>query len=361
MVRKYADLSYPNTNPGIILFTGELPSAIRSFSKKAIWRTVPLSLAIRLVEEYRISHCSFGNNRGLVGAIASVGHGLEEDHTYEYLAYRRMNETKKDRGVNKESVETMNDETFGRTFSNLDPTDGSILIQPQGPDPVLYGIRGEGPQDVIDAASCISCAQDVDRWIVMRTNQGTGEHLSHSLSIDRLRPYMSSSLSAEVAENPNVMLGGHVLFKVSDNHSTIQCAAYEPTGDFRWVVMKLIPGDRLTLHVGVRPASSSFDTTLNVEGMIVTHLAEKVEYSNPLCSECGKRMKSAGKDKGFKCVNCGNIERNKGKEKRIIPRDLNLGYYLPCSSAQRHLTRPHIRLGKENQFSGIMIEKWHNP
>jgi len=361
MVGRYADLNYPNTNPGIVLFSGDLPPAVRSFSRKAVWRTVPLSLALRLIEKYQLSYLSYGNYRGLVGAIASIGHGLEEDHTYEYLAYRRMNETQNDRGVDMATVETMNEKTYGRTFSNLDSTDGSILIQPQGPDPVLYGIRGERPEDVIDAASYISCAQEVDRWIVMRTNQGTGEHLSHTLTIDKLRPYMSASLSAEVSVNPNVISGGHVLFRVSDNHSTIQCAAYEPTGDFRWEVMKLIAGDRVTLHVGVRPASSSYDLTLNVEGMIITHLVDKVEYTNPLCGKCGKRMKSAGRDKGYKCNSCGNIERKKSKEKRIMSRDLQLGYYLPCSSAQRHLTRPHIRLGKKNQFSGSMIEVWHSP
>ena len=31
---------------------------------------------------------------------------------------------------------------------------------------------------------------------------------------------------------------------------------------------------------------------------------ERVEYKNPVC-ECGKRMTSAGKNKGFKCKKCG--------------------------------------------------------
>ncbi|MFW9931192.1 MAG: DUF1743 domain-containing protein [Candidatus Thorarchaeota archaeon] len=361
MIQEYADISYPNTNPGVAILTGDVPPSVNAFSRKALWRTVPRSLALRIIEDNHLAHFSFGNGQGIVGALAAVGHGLIGDHTYEYLAYRKMSETQNARGVDTSSVEKMNELMGPRTFSNLDPIDGSILIEPQGPDPVLYGIRGEQPQDVLEAASYISTSQAVDRWLIFRTNQGTGEHLSQHLSLSELRPYMSASVSGQVVSTPRIVSGGHVLFKVADSNDSIQCAAYEPTGIFRWDVMKLRVGDRLSLHVGVRPSSSSHDMTLNVEGMEITYLIDHIEYSNPMCHQCGKRMKSAGKDKGFKCPHCGHIEKELVKESQLIPRDLQLGYYLPQPRAQRHLTRPHARIGKANRFSSELIEMWHNP
>ncbi len=361
MIHEYADLDYPNTNPGVVIVAGAIPPSVRQFSRKALWRTVPMTYARRIIESCQLNHYAHGNGRGLVGALAAVGHGLDGDHTFEYLAYRKMSETKNSRGVIKSSVEKMNDVMGNRTFSNIDPIDGSILIEPQGPDPVLFGIRGDTPQDVLEAASYIKSDQVVDRWMIFRSNQGTGEHLSHSLSIGQLRPYMSASLSVQVSEPPHIISGGHVLFEVSDGNDSIQCAAYEPTGVFRWDVMKLLVGDHVTLHVGVRPPSRSYDMTLNVEGMQLTHLVDNVHYLNPLCPNCDKRMKSAGKDKGFKCASCGHIQRGQAKIEQLIPREIQLGYYLPQKSAQRHLTRPPCRIGKENLFSSNILDIWHNP
>ncbi len=361
MVQEYAEPEYPNTNPGVAIVAGEILPVLKSFSKKAVWRTVPKSLAFRIADENKIGRFTCGNGRGLVGALAAIGHGLEDDHTYEYLAYRKMSETRQDRGVEKSSVELMNAEMGDRTFSNLDLTNDSILIEPHGPDPVLYGIRGEKSQDVIEAASYIKSSQEIDRWMVFRTNQGTGEHLSHHLSVEELRPYMSASLSAEVVEAPRIISGGHVVFRVSDSSHNIQCAAYEPTGDFRWDVMKLRVGDKLTILAGVRPSSHSYDMTLNVEGMVINYLEDHIEYSNPLCSQCGRRMKSAGKEKGFKCPHCGYKVREHTKAGQHVPRELQLGYYLPRLGAQRHLTRPHSRVGKQNLFSTELIKVWHNP
>lgn len=361
MVQEYADLKYPNTNPGVAIVTGEIPSTLKSFSQKAVWRTVPKSLAFRIADEHQIGYFTHGNGRGLVGALAAIGHGLEGDHTYEYLSYRKMSETHEDRGVNKASVELMNAKMGDRTFSNLDLANDTILIEPHGPDPVLFGIRGEAPPDVIEAASYIKSSQKIDRWMVFRTNQGTGEHLTHNLSIDSLRPYMSVSLSAEVVKAPHLISGGHVIFSVSDSSHRMQCAAYEPTGDFRWDVLKLRAGDKITIHAGVRPRSHSYDMTLNVEGMVINHLENHVEYSNPVCEQCNRRMKSAGKGKGFKCPHCGHRAREHKKVERHVARELQLGYYLPRSSAQRHLTRPHSRVGKQNLFTSEPIEMWHNP
>lgn len=61
---------------------------------------------------------------------------------------------------------------------------------------------------------------------------------------------------------------------------------------------------------------------------------------------CKKGMKSIGHNKGYKCIKCG--VRSNIIKKRKITREIKKGLYLPVPSAQRHLTKPIERYGKEN-------------
>jgi tRNA(Ile2)-agmatinylcytidine synthase len=360
-IKEYSDLDYPNTNPGVTLIKGQVPDSIRTFSHTTVWRVVPITLAQRLISNHVIEHREFGNGRGLVGALAALGHGLEGDHTYEFLAYRSAVNKGQRRGVLKESVMAM-DQLMGEdTFSNIDNTSDKILIEPQGPDPVLYGIRGESPNAVARAASMVKSIQKSERHMIFRTNQGTGEHLSHTVPISMLRPYMSASVNCEVVTKPKIIEGGHVILRVSDTGAQIDCAAYEPTGDFRWTVTRLIGGDRIALHVGVRPKSRTHGMTLNIEGMEIVRLADDIRYSNPICRRCGHRMKSAGMNKGFRCVNCGTKDADAKKTVSYRPRGIKIGLYLPRPSAQRHLTRPTSRISRVNLTPYGLIANWHAP
>ena len=49
MIRDYADETYPNTNPGFVVITGKVSEEIRKFSRFALWRTIPIKLAQRIV------------------------------------------------------------------------------------------------------------------------------------------------------------------------------------------------------------------------------------------------------------------------------------------------------------------------
>ena len=360
-IKEYSDLDYPNTNPGVVLVKGPVPDSIRVFSHTAVWRVVPIKLAQRIISNHAVEHREFGNTRGLVGALAAMGHGLEADHTYEFLAYRSAMTTGRRRGVLKESVMAMDQLMSEDTFSNIDSTSDRVLIEPQGPDPVLYGIRGESPTAVARAASMVKSTQKSERYLIFRTNQGTGEHLSHTVPIPMLRPYMSASVDCEVATKPKIIEGGHVIFRVSGAGAQIDCAAYEPTGDFRWAVTKLITGDRIVLHVGVRPKSRTHGMTLNIEGMKIVRLAKDVHFSNPICRQCGHRMKSTGRNKGFRCVKCGNKVAETKKNASYLPRDIEIGLYLPPPSAQRHLTRPASRITRVNLTPYALIGNWHAP
>ncbi|MFX1483299.1 MAG: DUF1743 domain-containing protein [Promethearchaeota archaeon] len=361
-IHEYIEEDYPNTNPGVVLFDSQVPKDILDLSRLALWRVVPIQLARRVIEKNKIAHYSSGNGRGLVGALSAVANTLSRDHTYEYIAYRKLEQSGNERGVDVGSVFAMDRSMRDRVFSNIDQSTKRIMIEPHGPDPVLYGVRGETAEDVIEASTQIKSEQSVDRWTVFRTNQGTGEHLTHRVVVRNVRPYMAAVVQGKVDSRPRMIEGGHCIFSISDDTGKIDCAAYEPSGEFRDIVMKLIIGDQIKIHASVRPAAKKHGLTLNIEGLEVVALTKATLVSNPVCPQCGKRMKSAGHGKGYKCGNCGY--RNSVVEKTVstIERNLRRGLYLPPIRAQRHLTKPAARLGKVNDGVPIqLIPKWHNP
>jgi tRNA(Ile2)-agmatinylcytidine synthase len=360
LVEEYVEVGYPNTNPGVVVLEGDIPESVHNLSRHALWRVVPIRLAQRIIDECNISHYSGGNGRGLIGALASVANILEKDHTYEFIAYRSLEDCNDKRGVDVDSVFSMNREMGDCVFSNIDSSTNRIMIEPHGPDPVLFGVRGETADCVVKAGKQVKSKQKVDRWMVFRSNQGTGEHLKHRVEIRNLRPYMIVVVDGIVDRKPRMIEGGHSLFSISDDSGKVDCAAYEPTGEFREVVMKLIPGDKIRVYAGVRPSSRSHGLTLNVEGLEVVELTPEMEVSNPLCPQCGKRLKSAGSGKGHKCVKCGYKDSESTKIETRVSRDLNEGLFLPPTRAQRHLTRPHSRLDKKTSSRpNQLIPKWH--
>ncbi len=361
LVHDYVEKEYPNTNPGVVFLEEEVPQQVQHLSRLALWRVVPIELAQRIVETCKIPHYSRGNGRGLIGALSAVANNLQGDYTYEYIAYRALKDCNQERGVDVDSILIMDKTMTDSLFSNLDPSTNRILIEPHGPDPVLFGVRGETAASVIKAGQQVKSKQNVDRWVVFRSNQGTGEHLKHHVAIKDLRPYMAAIVSGRVDTEPKMIEGGHSIFRIVDEDNRIDCAAYEPSGEFRDIVMKLKVGDRVKIHASVRPASRTHGWTLNLEGLEVDELAEISDFSNPVCPQCGKRMKSAGTGKGYKCVKCGYRDTEIKRTESYRKRDLNIGLYLPPVRAQRHLTRPLVRANKTN--SGVpygLVKKWHD-
>ncbi|TXT53709.1 MAG: tRNA(Ile2) 2-agmatinylcytidine synthetase TiaS [Candidatus Thorarchaeota archaeon] len=360
-VSSYVQKNHHNTNPGIVIVPNEIPEILLNFSQTAIWRAVPVDYAERILQKYDWNHLRTGTGRGIIGALAAVGNTLVGDHTYELITYRNPNECYLDRDVDPESVYDMDSKFPRHTFSNVDPQTGQILIEPHGPDPVLFGIRGEYPVSLRIACGFVYAGQQIQRWCIFRSNQGTGEHLQHKVMIAELRPYMAAVVEGQVIESPRIIEGGHVIFTIRDSTGSIECAAYEPTGDFRNIVRSLIPGDKVLLHTGVKPASRTHGMTLNVEGLEVLHLAENISYFNPICPDCGKRLKSAGRNKGFKCEKCGYRSTNMRKIESIELRTVSTGLYLPPLRAHRHLTRPIARIGRYNDGRSIsLIPRWHS-
>ncbi|MHA2212011.1 MAG: TiaS agmantine-binding domain-containing protein, partial [Candidatus Thorarchaeota archaeon] len=215
-IGEYVEKSYPNTNPGVVMVVGEIPDEITEFAERALWRALPIGLAQRILRKHNLSHYCLGNGRGLIGALAAIGNRLQEDHTYEFLSYRGSLATSEPRNVDPQSVIEMDKQFQGRLFSNVDPESGRILIEPRGPDPVLFGLRGDLPGDVVMAAEQIRSSQTVDRWLVFRTNQGTNAHLKNTLQVSELRPYSAVTAEGTVASQPTMFEGGFVVFRMSD-------------------------------------------------------------------------------------------------------------------------------------------------
>ena len=352
-------LGDPGTDPGIVVLADPVPSDIVEFGKEALTRVVTPDEALSAVSNVRAEALSYGSNRGIIGALAAIGTRLDDDYTYELIAYRSKVFIGKLRFVDTESVLHMNEEMREVTFNNVDPQTGRILITPRGPDPILCGVRGESPEAVHKAFRMLRFREPIEAWMIFRTNQGTDAHLARSHRISALQDHSAVVVEGLVREKPRTIRGGHVIFLLEDETGSIHCAAYEPTGRFRQIVRKLEPLDSVRVFGGMRAADKEIPRTLNLEKLEILKLATCTSTLNPLCPQCGKRMKSAGRGQGYRCERCG--ARASSKIQQVVDRDLEEGVYLPPPRAHRHLTKPEVRyLRTRVQISPLLVQ-WHFP
>jgi tRNA(Ile2)-agmatinylcytidine synthase len=160
-----------------------------------------------------------------------------------------------------------------------------------------------------------------------------------------------------VTQHPEILTGGHIIFKIMDKTGEIDCAAFEPTGNLRKKVQMLIPGDHVTLFSGVSIHNSSL--TLNIEKLIIDNLTEKYVVNNPKCPKCGGSTESMGRDQGLRCKKCSYKNPNLVKINKNIQRMIKTGLFLPDRGAHRHLTKPFKRYGREKiGYNKIIIKTW---
>jgi tRNA(Ile2)-agmatinylcytidine synthase len=362
VVKENSDLNYPKTDPAIAFLKGEIPKALFLFAKKATQNVISIKEAEKTAELFNIEVNLIKGKRGIIGALAALGETLQNDYTYELIAYRTIENRGTKRKVDEESVKKMDELTKPLTFNNYDYEKRRVLITPRGKDPILFGIRGENPFILIEAFKMLKFYEEVERWVIFRTNQGTDMHLREVNFISEVSPYQPVIVTGEVATQPNTIPGGHVIFKIKDESGEVECAAYEPTGKFRNIIRKLTPGDLVEVAGGVRPSTKNHGETINVEKIRILRLIEKNIYLNPLCEKCEKRMKSLGRNQGFKCEKCGFKTSKKEKIKIKVERELKEGLYMPPPRAHRHLTKPESRYGREKHGELFkLIEKWHEP
>ena len=317
--------SSPSSQPGIIISRKRLP-------KDIYWKGVRDILSQEIIREI-IKETTFKGlrgGRGLIGAACAIAWDFRKsDTTYELLAYREKDKWGSPRNISQDSVNTVS--KLDGVFSCIDD-DGKISMVPHSPCPVLWGLRGIRSQSLVEGMACLG-PEKPEKSLLFLTNQGTDDHLQEK-SLYETKDGICLKLEGRVHSTPHSIQGGHRFFDLIDDYgNTVTCAAYEPSGDFRIKVDKLIPGDSLIV------CGSLSQGTLNLEKFRVVKFENRyVKSPNPLCTNCQARTHSAGKGAGYKCRIC-NTKVPKPIQKSVLP-NLDTCWYEPPSSARRHLSRP---------------------
>ncbi len=334
-VSKLSMFDCDNTNPGVVFYQGEITQEMIDYSFKAIYSIITISEAEDFADRIGAEIHKFKKGRGIIGSIAAIACPLA-DFTYELLAYRDESRFGSLREIDYDSVLKMDSLTTPETFENID---GKYLaIEPKTPCPVLYGIRANNPDVLIKAKEIVIPNENIADYQIFKTNQHTDMHIQETDSIAEMKQFSCYKVRGKVKDKPHVIEGGHMFFTFYDESGEIECAAYEPTKGFRKIVARLREGDLLELYGGIGK-----ENTFNIEKFKLIEL-NNVKYENPIC-DCGKRMTSAGRNKGFKCKHCGNTIKSDEKVAVRIERDLIEGkFYETPVSARRHLAKPLIRM-----------------
>ena len=326
-----------NTNPGVIFYDGEITQEMEDYAFRAIYEFISIEEAEEFGKSVGCEIHKFKKGRGIIGSIAAISLPLD-DFTYELLAYRVAENFGTERQIDYDSVYEMDRQTFPDTFENIDYSENYIAIEPKTPCPVLYGIRSNTVEALKKAKGIVKVSEPIGDWCIFKTNQHTDMHIQKASDIASMKQYGCYCVEGEVKNRPKIIDGGHMFFYIKDDSGEIECGAYEPTKNFRKIVSHLRPGDIIKAYGGIGEQN-----TFNVEKFQVVKLND-VEYQNPIC-ECGKRMTSAGKNKGFKCKKCGNRITSNEKVPIKIQRFLeNAQFYETPVSARRHLSKPICRM-----------------
>ena len=335
-VEELSELEDERTNPGVVFYCGKIDHELQSYSLKAIRNIISIEETEKFADKIGAEFFKFKKGRGIIGALAAIG-CPNTDKTYELLAYRIPQNYGKKRQIDYGSVFKMNETTYPETFDNVDSDNRYIAIEPHTPCPILYGIRGESANAVLNAGIMVKVHEDIAKSTVFETNQHTDMHLLKTDKISDMEKFKCYIVEGHVKDFPYTREGGHVIFILEDESGKIPCAAYEPTKEFRDIVRRLAPGDKVRVYGGIGEKG-----TLNIEKFELLELAKVYETKNPLC-QCGKRMKSAGSGKGYKCK-CGIKLRDGVKDIVEVKRNIEKGFYDVPPSARRHLSKPFVRM-----------------
>ena len=337
-VEKLSMFDCDNTNPGVIFYEGEITKEMQEYAFKAIYEFITIEEAEEFGKSVGCEIHKFKKGRGIIGSIAAISLPLS-DYTFELLTYRSAENYGTKRQIDYESVYLMDKETFPDTFENIDYSEDYIAIEPKTPCPVLYGIRSNNVEALKVAKGIVKVREPVVDYCIFKTNQHTDMHIQKTSDIASMKQFGCYEVVGEVKNKPTIIDGGHMFFYIKDDSGEIECGAYEPTKNFRKIVSNLMPGDVIKVFGGIGEQN-----TFNIEKFQVITLND-IKYENPICPNCGKRLTSAGKNKGFKCKKCGYRNNSNEKIPKKIKRSLiNSEFYETPVSARRHLSKPLCRM-----------------
>jgi tRNA(Ile2)-agmatinylcytidine synthase len=341
------------TSPGVVVAPGgpeTVPEPVVDVARRAVRHQLTLDEVVAVADEagyqdrgWAAAGCDV-SGRGRIGALAAVGAWQAFDEwTYEQIAYREFDRCGTPREVDTETVFAAADQGYPTVWDTVDRGEAQAVCVPNAPGPILYGIRGDTPEAVQRVSREISEGADteaVDRTSLFVTNQGTDQHLAFG-TVGSLREGAGYRLTGIVDTEPETRQGGHVFFRLAEQTTTngpeaVDCVAFEPTKRFRDHVRNLRVGDQLTV------CGEHSEGTIKLEKFAIRDL-NRVEQATPVCPDCGRRMKSAGRNQGYRCRDCGT--RQPGKVSREVDRDLEVGWYEVPPCARRHISKPLVRGG----------------
>lgn len=327
LVQKAAEGGGEGTDPALVASDHRLPSTLYW---RAVRTVVPVVEGRRALESAGAWFRWEGSEQGLVGAAAAVAWpGIHP--TWELIAYRERARWGTPREVDPKSVRAAQRE-FPHLFLCHDARTRRLLVAPHTPCPILFGLRSTDPDSPQRALTRVR-SESVDRYLVFRTNQGSGDHLVPRSG--KTWPALSSgSVRGQVAAAPSLLKGGHVRFEVAvASGERIPCVAFEPTKTLPRVARQLSPGDRVRVW-----GSRGYDASIHLEGIEVLRWARFFPSGEaPSCPTCHRQTESSGMQRGFRCRRC----RTRFPPEAVRPRErgpsLPTGTYHPTPSARRHL------------------------
>ncbi|KTG29585.1 tRNA(Ile)(2)-agmatinylcytidine synthase [Haloferax profundi] len=326
------------TSPGLVVAPGSpdtVSTAVADFARDAVRDFHDVDDAETLAERSGFLSEGWHGGRGRIGALAAVGAWAAFDEwTYEHISYREFHRCGTPRDVDIDSVFEAADSAYPDAWDTVDHGEGEAVCVPNAPGPILHGIRGDDPDVVREVAEGIE-SEPVDRSATFLTNQGSDAHLREG-ALSTLQDGRAYRTTGTVASAPETRTGGHVFFDLEADDSEVTMAAFEPTKRFRNRVRSLRVGDRLTVCGEVT------EGTLKLEKFAVRDLV-RTEPATPVCPDCGRTMKSAGRNQGYRCRECGTDAP--GKVERPVDRDLEPGWYEVPPCARRHIAKPLVRGG----------------
>ena len=314
------------TSPGIAYVVlndlSAVPNRLVWFYEKSVRDVVTMDLARRVAEKV---NARLIGGRGVIGALASIGY-LPRDATYEFIAYR--GEGFERPAIEPQDVITWDSVTRPFTFLNVDGD--RVLIEPHGPDPVLFGIRGDSPYHVIAMGNYLASKYGAIGWIVYLTNQGTNEHRMY---MGKYVPYRNVDVVGMII-NVRFDEHGHAYIELDNGMKAI---AYRHLGISKEIANCI--GCLVNIWGGLKPNDEGI---IYIEGIRVLHDRE-IEIKNPRCPRCGGPMESLGKSGILRCKRCGF----KDKIPRVISARNRWLIIDPRRSEYRHLMKPVERIGLE--------------
>ncbi len=336
---------FPKTRPAIIFYVVDryaIDKRLFYIYRHATRHVVPLNRAMKVLEGIKtgileIYTTTMGRPRGVIGAAAAIG-AVFDDYTFELLAYRKKQNIGKRRFIDRESVVKMDRKFFPLLYDNVDAQ--RILIAPAGPDPVLFGLRGDFPEKLVEAFNMLR-HEEIEFWCIFRTNQGTGTHIVSISRPEMARPY--ETIMIEITVEDTLRRGDEVIILGNRDGFRIYGYVYRMQRKLQAGILRLEKSDTIRLILAV-VERKQHEIIGNVEEFIPLHLEPILVYRNPRCPICCARLKKKSRDEMY-CRKCGY--RTKARKILIrIPRKnpKNRKRYVGSPKSHRHLTIPNERM-----------------